>query len=163
MKLYELATEFQELVKLAETGDEADAQAFADSLEGLQGELEQKFDNCCAVYKTITAERDALTDEARRLSARSQSLNASSERLHSYIQNAMKTAGLKKIKGQLFTATIQNNAPSVVLDVEDAALLPEEFRRVKIEANKSAIGAVLKSGEPLPFAHLEHTESLRIR
>lgn len=164
LKLYELTSQYEDLVKVAaDCGDPAEAQMFADTIEGLQGEISEKVESCAAVVKTLEAEGDAIREEEKRLAARRQSLGNASDRLKLYMLDSMKAASLPKIKGKLFTVSIQLTPPSVVLDVDDPAKLPPAMQRIKIEPDKIQIGEMLKLGANLTYAHLEQKETLRIR
>jgi len=162
MKLYELASQYQELIPLAENADdEADLQAFYDTLDGLQGEIGEKLENCAAVVKTIDAEAEAIAAEEKRLATRRRALQNSADRLKAYMRDGMDAAQMVKHKGKLFTISLQDNPPAVVVD--DEASLPRDYCRVKVEPDKTAIKDALKNGVEVPGVHLEHTKSLRIR
>jgi hypothetical protein len=164
LKLYELTSQYEELVRTAaDCADPADAQMFADTIEGLQGEIAEKVENCAAVVKTLDAEADAIREEEKRLAARRQSLGTASDRLKLYMLDSLKVAQLPKIKGKLFAVSIQLTPPSVVLDIDDPAKLPPALQRIRVEPDKSQIGEMLKMGAQLAYAHLEQKETLRIR
>lgn len=164
MKLYQLSEEYEQLAQLAENAsDEMDQQAFRDTMEGLSGEIGEKVINCAAVVKSLDAEAFAIKCEEERLCARRKAIENSMASLKSYMQRGMEAAKIPKIKGELFTVSIQNNPPAVVLDTEQIEKLPPEYQRVTVAANKTAIGETLKRGEALTFAHLEYTRSIRIR
>ncbi|HPM75436.1 MAG TPA: siphovirus Gp157 family protein, partial [Saccharofermentans sp.] len=81
------------------------------------------------------------------------------------MQMAMETAGEKKVKGQIFTISIQANPESVVLDESYIENIPPKYLKVKDpEIDKAKLKEDLKNGVNLEgIAHLEQTESLRIR
>jgi hypothetical protein len=162
MKLYELANEYQELARLAaDAGDPAEAQAFTDTLEGLGGMLEQKILNCAAVCKTLEAEENAIDEERKRLTARADAIAHARTRMKAYMQSAMEAADKDKIKGELFTVSIQNNPPRVKL--EEGATIPEQYQKVTVTPMLSEIGKALKDGAVIAGAHLEYSKGLRIR
>lgn len=77
---------------------------------------------------------------------------------------AQKLSGEKKLVCGTFTTSIQNNPPSVVLDVESIKDIPEVFiKYAEPEVDKAKIKEELSKGVELSFAHLEQSESLRIR
>lgn len=164
MKLYQLAEQYEQLAACAENaGDEAEQQVFRDTLEGLSGEISEKVLNCAAVVKSLDAEAFVIKCEEERLSTRRKAIESSMASLKSYMQRGMETADMTRVKGELFTVTIQANPASVVLDIEHPEQLPAEYQRVTVAANKSAIGEKLRDGEKIAFAHLEYTKGLRIR
>ena len=84
------------------------------------------------------------------------------------LEQAMIVTGKTKFKTELFSFGIQKNTPSVVLsfDDKDAAeidKLPDRFVKVTKTVNKTAIKDAINAGEDIGFAHLEQSESIRIR
>lgn len=47
--------------------------------------------------------------------------------------------------------------------IDDIEAIPDDFRRVKVEADKTALGTLLKAGVVVPGAHIEESLSLRMR
>lgn len=78
---------------------------------------------------------------------------------------AMNAAGEKKIVCGTFTTSLQNNAPSVVLDESYIENIPQEYLRIKEpEVDRKKMLEDLKAGKDLEgLAHLEVTSSIRIR
>jgi predicted ribosome quality control (RQC) complex YloA/Tae2 family protein len=162
MKLYELTQAYQDLIAFAENcNDEADLTAFRDTMEGLTGELNEKLENCAKVVKTIEAQEKAIDEERKRLTDRADALAASSNRLKSYMTDAMKLTDTKKVKGELFTIALQKNPPRVA--VENEAEIPDSFFKIERTLVRSSVGEALKAGTVVPGCHLEYGESLRIR
>jgi len=162
MKLYELTEQYQQLLDLAEHAqDDDEAQAFADTLEALGGELAEKLDNCACVAQTLKREAEAVKAEEDRLALRRKALVNSGDRLKAYMQDSMNQVGLRKSKGERFTVGIQANPARVVLD--DETQLPESFWAVKRTPDTAQVRDALKGGQEVPGAHLEQGESLRIR
>ena len=87
------------------------------------------------------------------------------ERSKKVMQMAMETAGEKKVKGQIFTISVQANPSSVVMDEQYLENIPEKYlipQEPKLDRKK--IAEDIKAGEDLNgIAHLEQTESLRIK
>ena len=81
------------------------------------------------------------------------------------MQDAMIAAGEKKLQCGTFTTSIQNNAPSVVVDEQYIENIPSEYLRVKEpEIDKMKMLEDLKAGKDLEgLCHLEVKQSLRIR
>lgn len=162
--LYELTDQFKQLLTLA--GDpEVDPEVFADTLEGLQGEIEVKADGYARVIRQLEADAVTLRIEEERLAKRRRSVETNIDRMKSTLQLAMQTTGKKKIPLELFTVSIQKNPASVVMDEQYIENLPDEYlipQEPKI--NKKQIKEDIKAGINLDgIAHLEQTESLRIR
>lgn len=159
--LYELTAEYMELLNMAEE-EELDPQVLADTLEGMDGELEQKAENYAMMINTLNGQADMLSAEIKRLTERKKTIENNSKRMKESLENAMNSTGKRKFKTLLFSFGIQKNPPVLVVDDEDK--VPEEFVKVKKEIDKAALKKFVKDNENgLDFAHLEQTESLRIR
>lgn len=163
--LYELTSEYMELLTLAEDPD-TDPQAFADTLEGLTGEIEDKADNYAKVLRMLDGDAQAIHDEERRLRARREAIENSIKRMKQMLQYMMEATGKTKIKTQLFSFSIGKNPASVVMDEYDIENIPERFLKYKDpEIDRTAIKNAIKAGDQdaMDIAHLEQTTGLRIR
>lgn len=159
--LYNLTAEYMELLNMSEE-EELDPQVLADTLEGMDGELEQKAENYAMMINTLNGQADMLSAEIKRLTERKKTLENNSKRMKESLENAMNLTGKRKFKTLLFSFGIQKNPP--VLVVDDESKVPEEFVKIKKEIDKAALKKFVKDNENgLDFAHLEQTESLRIR
>jgi hypothetical protein len=149
---------------LAEDPD-TDPQAFADTLEGIEGELEDKADNYAKVIRSLEADAAACDAEAKRLRAKKQTIENNIKRMKGALQYAMQTTGKVKFKTPLFSFGIRKNPASVVIDAVNVRDFPEEFI-IESEPilDKKALKDALKAGEDLTgLCHLEQSESLSIR
>ena len=158
--LYELTGQFRELLELVEQG-EVDPEMLADTLEGLEGEIEIKADGYAKVIRELEGKTAVLKDEIDRLSKRKSVIENNIKNLKQALETAMRATGKTKFKTDLFSFNIQKNPPKLVIDKPEE--IPEEYlipQEPKI--NSKAIKDMLKEKE-LPFAHLEQSESLRIR
>ena len=77
------------------------------------------------------------------------------------LQIAMETVGKEKMKTDYYSYTIQKNPPKLVLD--DERIVPDDYFVTKRELDKTSLKDALKTGQEVRGAHLEQTESLRIR
>lgn len=158
MKLYELTNAYQEVLELIEEGNEE----YLDTLESIKEDIEQKAENTAKVLKTIEAQIEVIRQEEKRLANRRKELENSVTRIKQYLENNLREVGMKKIKGNIFTISIQKNPPSV--EVINENLIPEKYMMIKPpEPNKKEILNALKNGEQIDGVELKQTESLRIR
>ncbi|MBP3277484.1 MAG: siphovirus Gp157 family protein [Butyrivibrio sp.] len=157
--LYELQNEFLELLSMAED-PETDPQAFKDTLEGLEGEIEYKADGYAKVIRQLEASADAVDKEIKRLQGMKKLFENNVTSMKESLKNAMEVTGKRKFKTDLFSFNIKKNPASVVIDNEEA--VPPEYLKVKTEVNKTAIKDAIKNGEAIEYAHLEQGESLII-
>lgn len=157
MKLYELTTDYQTVLDLIADGSEG----LDDTLESLGGAIEDKVENIAKVIKTLEAEMAGLKSEETRLADRRKSIENNVKRLKDYAEQSMLSIGMKKVKGPLFTVSIQKNPPR--LEVLDDSLIPESFfvpQPPKLD--KKAVTAELKAGNKADGVLLLQGESLRI-
>lgn len=161
--LYELKDDYLYLQNLMEN-PEVDEQTIRDTMEGIEGELEIKAEAYAKVILNIESDISVIKSEEKRLADRRKTLENNIKRMKEALQYVMETTGKTKFKTELFSFNVQNNAPSVVIDV-DVHDLPERFWKVKEpEADKTKIKEALKQGEDLGgIAHLEQSASLRIK
>ena len=161
--IYELTADIQLLWNLMEEGEIED-DTLIDAMQNSQEELSIKLENYCKFIKNMEADAKAFKEEEQRLAARRKTLENTIERAKKAMQYAMDVAGEKKIKGNLFTISLQNNPASVVLDEQYMENIPEKYLIHKTDINKRLMAEDIKNGVNLEgLAHLEQSEGLRIR
>ena len=164
MNLYELTANYLALQQMIED-PEADMQMINDTMEAIDGDIEDKADGYAKVIKNMEASIVAIKAEQDRLTARKNLLELGIKTLKKNLEASMIATGKRKFKTDLFSFSIQKNggkAP-VILDVADTSELPDELVRIKEEPDMEAIRNMLDQGE-CKFAHYgERGEGLRIR
>ena len=159
--LYQLTDAYQELLSMALDPD-VDPEALADTMEGLEGEIEAKADGYAKVMKELWAVADARKAEAKRLTDGTKSIEANIDRMKSALETAMRLTGKTKFKTTLFSYGIQKNPPALKIDrpedVPAEFLIPQE---PKIDT--ASIKKEMKEGAVFDWCHLEQSEGLRIR
>ena len=165
MTLYDLTNDYMELLQMAEDPD-IDEQAFLDTLEGIEGALEDKADGYAKVMRMLETDTKGIKAEEDRLSARRKTIEGNVSRMKSALQYAMEATGKTKFKTQLFSFNVQNNPASVVMDESDIENIPERFLKYKDpDIDRKAIKDAIKAGDEdaMAIAHMEQTKGLRIR
>lgn len=164
MNLYEITNNLLALQELLES-DELDPDVLADTMEAVEGEYEIKLEGYCRVIKNLESTVTAVKNEVDRLNAKRKSLERNIDSLKSRMFDSMKTTGNTKIKGELFTVSIQKNggkAP-IIVDV-DTAELPDNLVRITESPDIDAIRRYIDTVGETPYAHVgERGESLRIK
>ena len=161
--IYELTQGIQMLWDLMDAG-ELDDDTLIDAMENTQEELNVKLENYCKFIKNLESDIDGLKAEEKRLAAKRKTMENTIERAKKAMQWAMNAAGEKKVKGSLFTISIQKNPEKVVLETEDVNLIPSHYVKYKEpEIDKAKVKEDLKAGVELSFARLEQSEGIRIR
>lgn len=165
MNMYELQGQYLMLMEMAD--DEENTQAFADTLEGLTGEIEAKADSYAYVMTGIDDAIAAIDKEVERLTKRKKVLESNKDFMKKVIFDTMKIMEKSEIKTDLHKFKIQKNGGKipVLYDMDESKpeLFPEKYQAQKIVLNKDKIRADLESGIELSCAHLgERGEHLRI-
>ena len=158
--LYELKSEYIQLREMAGDPD-ISPEALRDTMEAINGELEDKADGYAKVIRELEAEEAGLDTEIKRLQARKSAVSGNKGRIKDALESAMRETGKLKFKTALFSFGIQKNPPSVAILSEniplDYLVVPEP------QPDKKRILAELKAGASFDWAELRQTESLRIR
>ena len=160
-KLYEIVGELQDFVEQNEGLE--DEQAYKDTLEALQGELDDKVSQWSRCIKNMEGERDAIKAEGDRLTARARSIDNQIDRMKSTLLMYLKAAGVTKAGDAVIKASVAR-ASVAPLEIDlTPEELPEEYRKVTIEANKTAIKDAIKSGKEFTWARMgERKEYIKI-
>ena len=159
--LYELTNNYETVLNML-YDENIDEQMILDTLESIDGEIEDKADGYAKIIKELEAKRDARKAEAKRLTDSASVFDNRIKGLKLNLFNAMKQTGKTKFATELFTFNIAKNGGKQALTIDGE--VPEEYTKTIIENDTDKIRADLESGKELSFAHLEpRGESLRIR
>jgi len=123
--LYELSDYHQQLL-LALENEEISEDAFADTLELIKTEFEDKLEGYVHVIKTIEMQKDAAQKEIERLNQYKQTRENKVKALKDAMLEAMKAINKQKIATGVFTVRCQNSPPSLV--VKDEKAIPEGYK-----------------------------------
>ena len=154
--LYELKDMYLSLMDL-----DLEEEELSKALENIDDEIEVKAENYAGVIKNLEAEVDAYKKEIDRMTSIRKSLLDRAEYLKKNLESAMIELDKKKFKTNLFSFSIQRNAPSIKILNEDA--VPEEFVEYERKINKNDLKNAIKEGLETDAAILVESESLRIR
>lgn len=161
MTLYDLTEEYRLLLELAED-PEVNPETLEDTMEALDGEIEDKADGYAKVIKQLDVNAAALKAEEKRLCAKRTVCENNIKRMKQALQNAMEVANKPKFKTDLFSFGIQKNPAKLVID--DERRIPHDFMTQPDPVpNNKAIREALNEGFEFEWCHLEQTSSLRIR
>ena len=163
--LYSLTTEFATLLDAISEG-EIPEEAIADTLEGLQGELDEKIDSVLDAYKTLKAEAEAIRAEEKRLAERRKRKEAAGEQIKEYLASELKKIGKATHESARHHVSFRRSSRVVITD-EDAFIKwaldndRDDLYRVKVlrDPDKDALS---KAGE-IPFVTLEENSNIQIR
>lgn len=159
--LYQLTNDYENVLNMLYNED-IDEQMILDTLEGIEGEIEDKADGYAKIIKELEAKRDARKAEVKRLTESAKVFENRVNVLKQNLFNTMKQTGKTKFATDLFSFNIVKNGGKQALTIDGD--VPEEYTKTITENDTDKIRQALENGENLPFAHLEpRGESLRIR
>ncbi|WP_373762809.1 siphovirus Gp157 family protein [Jeotgalibaca porci] len=162
--LYELTAEFKEAEHLYNTSETEDEMLEAERyLIKAEVDLSEKAENIAKWIKNLEAERDSFKKESDRLAAKAKSFDNKVISLKRYLQENLELAGVDKVKGELFTVSLQNNAMS--LDISTTEHIPAEFKRTPepVVNKRDLLKYIKDTGEVFEGVDVNQTRSIRIR
>jgi len=162
ISLYELAADYRHALDELTASDDLPEQAIADTLEGLQGAVEEKALNVARYIRNLEAEAAAIDAAKQRMEARAKATANQAKRLKDYLRHELERTGLKP-KASDLALSIQKNPPSV--QINDQAHLPADYLETitTTRARKKEILEALKAGAVIPGAQLNQSTRLVIR
>lgn len=197
MKLYELTESFAELfsqfedINEYEPDTDADGQpidgngdiiedveaykekmltAWFDTLEGIEGEFDEKAESIAIYIKQLKAEAKMLKAEKAAIAKRQSQKEKQAESLKTYLFKSMQALGRQKIDMPRAVMSLKKNAPSLVVDDEISFVewaeehnLDHLLKYSMPEVKKNDVKALCKKGEEIPFVHIEAKQSLSIK
>lgn len=166
MKLYELTAQYRQLEAL-ESSDDLPIEVIHDTLEGLQGQLQEKATNVALFIRNLESVADAVDQAANAMNERSARLRKRAQSLQDYLLFHMQAAGISKVESPFFTLKVKTNPPFVVIDSESQ--IPAEYMTQPAplpppppRPDKKAIAAAFKDGKEVPGCHTEQRQRLEI-
>ena len=165
--LFEITERYQQLLAFAADGD-IDDEVFAETLQGIEDELELKAENYVRVIKELEIRKGSLSGEISVIQAevdRRKELVNSIDRhiakMKESLCNAMVATGKQKFKTEHFSFWTQKTAEVIITD--EAGVSMEYYTVPEPTISKQKIKDALKKGENLPFARLDEKETVRFK
>lgn len=160
-KLYDLRDNWKQVEEMLYE-EEIDEQCILDTLESIEGEIEDKADNYAMIIKNLLASAEAKSVEIKRMTEKAKAEKNRAQLLKDRLEEVMRETGKTKFKTQLFSFNIQKNGGKEPLwTTEDLRLIPWDF--LKKEPDNAKIRELLATQE-VSWARLEpRDESLVIR
>lgn len=160
--LYELTESYRNALEtLTDPELDIDAQTIADTLEGIQGTVEQKAIQVAAYFQNLEASVEAIEAAEKRMTARKKALRSKVESMKEYLRLNMEKCDIKKIECPEFSITLVQNPESVLVTDED--VIPEEFFDMKPVLSKTRVKDWIKANGPMDGAAIVRKNSIRIR
>ena len=164
LTLYNIADQY--LVDLQKLQDmEIDEQTFADTLEGLSGELELKATNVAMFVRNLEASAEAIKAAEKQMAERRKALEAKADRIRQYLLDNMTRTGITKIDCPYFVLSVRKNPPAV--EVLNQDMIPDEYFDIPEPPaptlNKNRLKEDLKAGVIVEGVKLTAGQSLSIK
>lgn len=157
--LYELVGQYLDIYNM-----DIDEETKLDTIEalGLDEKIEVKLENYAKLIRNLEADNTAYKTEEERLKKKRDTNTKKIDWLKHNARTAMEAIGVSKIKGELFTLSVQNSKESVIVD---EAKLPKKYwvKKVTEAPDKKGLYDLLKEGKKVKGASLQENRSLRIR
>ena len=166
MTLYELNTQFERIMEMAESG-EFEEDVIRGTLESVEGDIDDKLDSYGVVVNELLNDIEKIDNELKRLTAKKRTLSGSVDYLKRNVMDTLIRLDKRTIKGDHFTWTIAKNGgkrPIVFKEGYNILSIPERFQDRTVKPDREQIREALERGEELDFATLgERGESLRLK
>jgi hypothetical protein len=144
-RLYELTSSYlQALDFLTDPENEVDQQTAIDTMENLEGDLDDKLLNVGRFIASIEAQANAIEEVERRQKARRIILENKAAWLRDYLQANMSTSGRDKITAPDIALKLAKLPVSVQID--DETKIPTEFWKEKVFTTIDKVGIKAAGG-----------------
>lgn len=162
--IYELTDQYKEIENMLYDG-ETEEQVIKDTLESIDGEIEDKADNYAKLIKNMMSDAEALKAEENRIKTRRMALENRVDGLKKMLQANLEFIGKTKFKTVLFSFSVSKNGGIQPLTITDNIgdipgkyLIPQDP-----VVDKEAVRELLKEKE-VEWAQLEpYGKHLNIR
>lgn len=154
MNLYEIESAILDCIN--EDGEVIDIE----KLNELEMARDQKISNIACWIKDCRAEVDAIKAEKQALEKRQKVAENRAESLTDYLRVYLNG---EKFKDGRCSISYRKSTSTVIDDLLDISKLPDEYKRVKVEANKTAIADALKNGVEIEGCSLVENTSVIIK
>ena len=152
--LYTIAEQFKELAALAETADEDLAVALRDTMEGIEGEFQEKGKAIAMITLNIDGDLEAIQSQIDRLTERKRIINNRKEGLKEYLRTNMDVDGETMVEpdGNLFKAIV-NGVAERQNDLTAIVNANRPLKERQVYADEPLLMAVLLCGSYELLSH----------
>ncbi|CCO08247.1 siphovirus Gp157 family protein [Desulforamulus hydrothermalis] len=162
MKLYEMTGAFNEIFAMMEDGEELNYSTLEDTLQALEGAIEEKVGNIAKMIKSLEVQAEGFDKEAKRLTDKKRTIENKIKWLKEYLLQAMEATAKDKILTDIGTVRRQKSPAGV--SVTDPDEIPQNYWFTpEPELDKKLILADLKSGVNIPGVQLRQGYHIRIQ
>lgn len=159
--IYELNKDYAELSAMLETAEtEEEIQAIQDTLEMLDCSIEEKIENTGKFIKNTESDIAGIKAEIDRLTTMKKTKENFVERLKNNVEFALKEKGLETLTVGTFKCGYRK---SESVEITNLDVIPADYTKVEIKADKTAIKKALKAGETVDGAHIQTNMNFYIK
>jgi hypothetical protein len=155
MNLYEINAAILDCVD-TETGDILDLER----LEALEIEHDAKISNLACWVKELRSEAAAIKAEKDALDKRMKAKENLADRISNYLENYLNGA---KFEDSRCSISYRKSTSTQIADDLDLNTLPDEYKKITIAADTTAIKKALQSGEKIDGCMLVEKNNMQIR
>lgn len=125
--LYELTAQWEDVFYML-YDDDVDDQVILDTLESIEGAIEEKADQYAIILRTMAGDIESIKQEEMRLHARRESLERRSKRMKDTLKSNLEAVGKTKFKTQRFSYSVCKNGGNQPVKVtEDIKMIPNDY------------------------------------
>lgn len=159
--IYELNKDYAELSAMLEAAEtEEEIQAIQDTLEMINVSIEEKLENTGKFIKNTESDIVGIKAEIDRLTAMKKTKENFVERLKNNVEFALKEKGLETLTVGTFKAGYRKSESVEILNLD---IIPADFTKVEIKADKTAIKKAIKAGETVEGAEIKVNQNFYIK
>lgn len=159
--IYELNKNYMELTAMLEAAETPEEiEAIQNTLEMLDLSIEEKIENTAKYMVNVESDIQGLKTEIDRLTKIKKAKENAVERLKNNVEYAMKQKGVEKLEVGTFKAYYKK---SESVEITNLDVIPADYTRVEIKADKVAIKKAIKAGEVVDGAHIQTNMNFYIK
>lgn len=146
------------MLEQAETPEEVEA--IQNTLEMLDLSIEEKIENTAKYMVNVEGDIQGLKTEIDRLTKIKKAKENAVERLKNNVEYAMKQKGIEKLEVGTFKAGYRKSESVEIINFD---VIPADFTKVEIKADKTAIKKAIKAGEVVEGAEIKVNQNFYIK
>lgn len=139
-----------------ETGDILDVE----KLDALEMEREKKISNTACFIKNLRAEAEAIKAEKMKMADRQKAKENLADRLENYLTNYL---GGLTYEDERCAISYRKSTSTEIAEDLDLSTLPDGCKKIKIEADRTAIKKALQNGEKIDGCALVVKNNIQIK
>lgn len=152
MKLYEITEQYRQELAALEEIEGLDAETIENTLAATKGEAADKMKAVMAFTLNCDSDIAQLKEVETRIKNRRQALENRRDSFREYLKRNMVACGITEIAANDLSWKAKLTKPQKVVEIRGE--VPEEYARVTVSPDKTAIKNALKAGADLSFAAL---------